>query len=1224
MRIALNQVGNSKWHGGITYLHNLLCAIRSLPVNDQPELFLHIDQNTAPHLQDNASLFPLLDGITYRGPIPLQETSVSGLPLKSYTSSDLFFEDIDFLFPLNTDVLPGVPVASWIPDFQHKYLPHLFSQELLSSRDTLYQKMADEATVVVLSSEAVKKDYINLYSSNAAPVEILRFHTSIPKDALEMSPQTIVNKYELPDNYILCCNQFWAHKNHSMLFETLALLKKQGHSPTLVCTGGTEDFRDKNYFTNLTNSDAFNAVKENVKILGFIPREDQIQLLRSATALIQPSLFEGWSTVVEDARSVGLPLFLSNLDVHVEQAPEASYLFDPHDPAQLAALYIENISTCLTRDKVACEQKAAQESRKLVQRYAETFLTIAQKYSQDQDQGQSERSIMNTRDELLPIESMIKAGNNEDAVNTLMPIVRGNPNDIDAYYLLIICFWNLGSYEKAQTMLSMALDMAANHEGLIYLKNKVALATIDKSKIALPETTVLPSVLGHHEENLPKISIVVPSYNQGRYLDKCLSSIFSQNYPNLECCVIDGGSTDESVAVIKKYDDKLTFWVSENDRGQSHAINKGLERSTGDIWAWLNSDDWYEPGALFKVAETYKCNPEASAWVGACYRLHDNGWLHYISYPNGLTREHLGNNWNCRQFYQPSCFFNRKYVQEVGGLKEALHFTMDIDLYLRVLERGPFVQGEGIWSTALAQTDAKTVKQIGEAFAEHAELDRSYGFIRGAQNIEEKIKSQYKYSNYAVPDSVLDALALLSSEFDVQAPFEFYTRSHLYFIGDFSNKENVQESIRWIKALVSVLFERIHNPVLHVCGAGVTAVSSLAQPNQVILSERTDLSNLKQVNSVVISPHTYSLEWLDANRTPLTHAGVPIHFCGLQGSYTNYVNGENAFLGKEPDELAFKVMLCMLEPSTYGNFSAMTLLNSGPQSTLGTEPTSVVQCQEANNQKRVHVFIYCWNNESKIKDALESLRTTQYTNYKLFLLNNGSSDQTGSVMDRVKDESWFNECEVIHLPINIGAPAARNWLAALPENQDADFIAYFDDDILVKPDWLEKMLETLERYPQAGVVGAKILNSGTPKVIQHSGGVLTQSADWINRVILSGSVEDTGQFDSVSERDYLMGCANVYRKDAFYDTGYFDLQFAPTQFDDVDHHLRMRLKGYQVIFDGRVEIVHLRNSGGPVNANHIANRYKLENKYSVEDAQKIIDQGALKDFSAKHPWAIPQ
>jgi glycosyltransferase involved in cell wall biosynthesis len=119
----------------------------------------------------------------------------------------------------------------------------------------------------------------------------------------------------------------------------------------------------------------------------------------------------------------------------------------------------------------------------------------------------------------------------------------------------------------------------------------------------------------------PKISIVIPSYNQGKYLEETILSVINQNYPNLEYVIIDDGSTDNSVEIIKKYEKYLTYWVSEKDNGQSDAINKGLKKCTGEIFNWLNSDDYLETNALFKIAEAYKKIPKKRFFVLECIIL---------------------------------------------------------------------------------------------------------------------------------------------------------------------------------------------------------------------------------------------------------------------------------------------------------------------------------------------------------------------------------------------------------------------------------------------------------------------------------------------------------------------------------------------------------------------------------------------------------------------------
>ena len=126
-------------------------------------------------------------------------------------------------------------------------------------------------------------------------------------------------------------------------------------------------------------------------------------------------------------------------------------------------------------------------------------------------------------------------------------------------------------------------------------------------------------------EQLPLIAIVTPSYNQAQFLEEAILSVVNQDYPNLEYIVIDGGSTDGSVDIIRKYEDRLAYWVSEPDRGQAHAINKGFAKADGEIFNWLNSDDCLLPGAVRRVVETRRRYPTAVAWVGGCHRIRPDG-----------------------------------------------------------------------------------------------------------------------------------------------------------------------------------------------------------------------------------------------------------------------------------------------------------------------------------------------------------------------------------------------------------------------------------------------------------------------------------------------------------------------------------------------------------------------------------------------------------------------
>ena len=179
----------------------------------------------------------------------------------------------------------------------------------------------------------------------------------------------------------------------------------------------------------------------------------------------------------------------------------------------------------------------------------------------------------------------------------------------------------------------------------------------------------------------PKISVVTPSYNQGEFIEEAIRSVLLQDYPNLEYVIIDGGSTDDSVEIIKKYESWLTYWISEPDRGQSHAINKGIARSTGDILFWLNSDDIVLPGAFSTAAELFGQNPDVHIVTGQALIINSQGLKAgklvsmYTSWRDYVTRK-------CK-IRQVSTFFHRRLFAELGMIDESLEYSMDRDLLIR-------------------------------------------------------------------------------------------------------------------------------------------------------------------------------------------------------------------------------------------------------------------------------------------------------------------------------------------------------------------------------------------------------------------------------------------------------------------------------------------------------------------------------------------------------------
>lgn len=181
---------------------------------------------------------------------------------------------------------------------------------------------------------------------------------------------------------------------------------------------------------------------------------------------------------------------------------------------------------------------------------------------------------------------------------------------------------------------------------------------------------------------LPSISIVIPSFNQGDYIGETLESLVTQQYPNLELFVMDGGSTDASVAVIRKYAKWLTHWESELDRGQSHAINKGFARATGTLFNWLNSDDLLEPGALNHIGELYTQHPQHRLFLGRTRFFSEAGTTRYsgpVLFPDVNITLGYG------QLNQPAMYYRRDCWTATNFCREDLHLCMDLDLWLRYL-----------------------------------------------------------------------------------------------------------------------------------------------------------------------------------------------------------------------------------------------------------------------------------------------------------------------------------------------------------------------------------------------------------------------------------------------------------------------------------------------------------------------------------------------------------
>jgi len=218
--------------------------------------------------------------------------------------------------------------------------------------------------------------------------------------------------------------------------------------------------------------------------------------------------------------------------------------------------------------------------------------------------------------------------------------------------------------------------------------------------------------------DLPLVSIVTPSYNQGRFLEATLRSVLEQDYPNIEFLVVDGASTDNSIGIIRKYADKITWWVSEKDSGQSEAINKGLRRAHGEIVGWLNSDDVYLPGAVSAAVAAFRSHPEAGVIYGDALAIDADGRPFNVMHARQYSlMDLMAFNIIC----QPAAFMRRSVLEQVEYLSPAYHLLMDNLLWMCMARIAPIVYVPQTWAAARYHDQAKN-RTHGTAYGREARV----------------------------------------------------------------------------------------------------------------------------------------------------------------------------------------------------------------------------------------------------------------------------------------------------------------------------------------------------------------------------------------------------------------------------------------------------------------------------------------------------------------------
>lgn len=369
------------WLAGMLYLRNVIHALASLPEADKPRVrLLPINADSAAAVADLEDTYGFVTvaspNLTHRRfadawlvgrRLMRRGQYLVGRPIAPA------FKGLSATFPDWGKPIPNIPQIAWIPDFQHLHLPEMFSSDEIERRTKRIARIAQSEGTVVLSSHSAERDFVSVHPQPRVDVRVWRFCSSITeRDLVE---QGRFGEVPLPTFYLYVGNQFWAHKGHLTLFEALCLLREHRVTPAVVCTGLMNDPRNPAYAQQVLDFLQKNELKGQVTLLGVLERSQQIRVLRHAAAVVQPSRFEGWSTLVEDARAVGRPVLLSDIPVHREQLPEGEF-FRVDDASSLAAALQHLLSRIAPGPDHDKETVALAELRDVRARRGQEFLAI--------------------------------------------------------------------------------------------------------------------------------------------------------------------------------------------------------------------------------------------------------------------------------------------------------------------------------------------------------------------------------------------------------------------------------------------------------------------------------------------------------------------------------------------------------------------------------------------------------------------------------------------------------------------------------------------------------------------------------------------------------------------------------------------------------------------------------------------------------------------------------
>jgi len=350
IKVAFIGVVSKEWMGGLNYFKNLLYAL-SILENKELEVFVFVGKNTDKDIKAMFSNYATVieNSVFNRKSLKwfLHKIENKFVKTNYILQSVLKKYDIQVLSHASITQLNDIKTINWIPDFQHLHLPDMFSSEEIKQRDKGYMNLIINSDNIVLSSYDALNDFKVFAPKYINKVNVLQF-VSQPNEKYftltNKNKKQLKEKYNLTDEFFYIPNQFWKHKNHMLVFKAIKMLVDDGEQIYLVSTGHLQDYRNKNYIKEILDFIKINKLEDNIKLLGLVDYEDVFSLIKFSRAVINPSLFEGWSSTVEECKSVEKEMILSDLDVHKEQYPTATF-FERKSAKSLKSVLKNYIST---------------------------------------------------------------------------------------------------------------------------------------------------------------------------------------------------------------------------------------------------------------------------------------------------------------------------------------------------------------------------------------------------------------------------------------------------------------------------------------------------------------------------------------------------------------------------------------------------------------------------------------------------------------------------------------------------------------------------------------------------------------------------------------------------------------------------------------------------------------------------------------------------------------